>query len=648
MKIAASRTTVIVIVAYAVLTVILTHPALWLAATHQLSCCNDPWLFIWTIGWDVHALTTRPWAIFDANIFYPHPNTLAYSEHLIGSAVLVAPIVWLTGNTLLATNIAAISSAFLCALGAYVLGRRLGLSPGGAFLCGLVFGFAPPRLLRIYQLHQTTIQWIPFALAYLHGYFQSNRARDLRLAALFFSLQALTSGHGAAMLTLGGAIVIACHFASGTPLALVRRLRDVGVPGLLALVPSVLVYIPYWRARHDVGLVRELDNQPMSLSSWVSSPSHVDAYLVSLLPDWQWLQMEPDAYLFPGVLPLLIAAMALLVPAAARQTPAPSDKRWWKAGALLLTLLALAQVVIGVLVAIDGRVRWRIGDTLILRASDYRPWIYAVLFAAARAVMTRHVPFAPHRTLQRIWARIAPRQPRGIYFVVLVITTLIAMGAPYGLWPYIYNAPGLSFIRVPSRFALLGLLALGVLVGIGFERMTRRVAERARLGLTVALTILMSVEFAAVPLDVRPYPVEIPAIHKWLGEQPRPFTLATFPVPYTTHKAVSGRRMVIYMLYSMEHFQPIVHGYSGIEPPGYPELETTLAGFPDEASLSLLADLNVTYAAVHVDYYRDEGLVLLETGLERAVRDGWLRLVYQDGDRGRVYTIHHPASREAQ
>ena len=85
--------------------------------------------------------------------------------------------------------------------------RRLGLSQSAAILCGLIFGFAPPRFLRLDQFHLTTIQWVPFALAYLHGYFQSGAKRDLRLAAAFFSLQALTSGHGAAMLVVGMLLV---------------------------------------------------------------------------------------------------------------------------------------------------------------------------------------------------------------------------------------------------------------------------------------------------------------------------------------------------------------------------------------------------------------------------------------------------------
>src|SRR5262245_62008325 len=101
----------------------------------------DAHLFMWTLAWDTHAFVHQPLSIFDANIFYPNHDTLAYSENLIGSAFFAAPVLWLTGNYVLATNMVSLLACVLCGLGAYVLGRRLGLSGPAAFLCGLIFAF---------------------------------------------------------------------------------------------------------------------------------------------------------------------------------------------------------------------------------------------------------------------------------------------------------------------------------------------------------------------------------------------------------------------------------------------------------------------------------------------------------------------------
>lgn len=532
--------------AYAALTLVLTWPLALRATDHHLGGGVDPWLFIWTIGWDVHAFTHAPWNIFDANIFYPHANTLAYSEHLIGSAFIAAPVVWLTGNAVLGTNVAAAASVFLCALGGYFLGRRLGLSRAASFLCGLMFAFTPPRFGRIYQLHQTAIYFVPFALGCLYMYLREGRARDLKWAAALLSLQALTSGHGTALLILGAAMMIAHHVATGGALDLRRRLHDTGLAGLALLLPAVLMFVPYWRARRDVGLVRTLDDVGVTSSSWLASTSRVDQWLVSRLPEWPWLQAAPDAVLFPGVMVLLLAA-------------------------------------VGVIAARRSRIVWLALPTLL-------------------------------------------------------ITIWLTIGPPFGIWQWVYWVPGLSFIRVPSRFMLLGMLALAILAAVGFERLTARWSGRRRLVATSVAALLLVVEFASTPIDLRLQHIKPYAIDAWLDTLPKPFSIVEIPVPQSSLKPLVVRRHAEYMLHSMAHYQPMVQGYSGIEPPGFEALERTLMLFPDEASLDTLAAMQVTYAVVHMDYFPPELIEYARTGLERFEADGRLRLVHTEGD-GRVYEI---------
>ena len=145
--------------------------------------CPTRTCIIWTLAWDAHAFLHQPLHIFDANIYYPYANTLAYSENLIGSAFFAAPIIWLTGNIVLAMNLTALLTCVLCGT------RRLSCWRAGctsawrgAFICGLIFAFAPPRFVRMGQLHMTAVQWIPFSLAFLHTYFERGRRRDLLLA----------------------------------------------------------------------------------------------------------------------------------------------------------------------------------------------------------------------------------------------------------------------------------------------------------------------------------------------------------------------------------------------------------------------------------------------------------------------------------
>ena len=59
---------------------------------------NDGRWSIWVVSWVAHALTTDPSQLFRANIFYPHPNALAFSEGNIVEGVIGAPVWLLTKN----------------------------------------------------------------------------------------------------------------------------------------------------------------------------------------------------------------------------------------------------------------------------------------------------------------------------------------------------------------------------------------------------------------------------------------------------------------------------------------------------------------------------------------------------------------------
>ena len=297
---------------YLALTIVLAYPLSIHPGSTVLSATPDTDLFLWTLQWDVHALTHQPWAIFDANIYAPERNTLAYSENLLGSAPLAAPILWLTGNAVLAMNLIVLLASTLCGVGTYVLARRLGVGPLGATLSGLVFAFSPPRFLRLDQLHLATIQWVPFGLASLHAYWETGRQRDLRFAAGLFALQALTSGHGAVFLLVAMAVMIGWRLATGASRLSVGWIGDLGLGGALLLLPAVLIQLPYHAVQQAMGLRRSLEDWAVPWACFLASSTHVHVALLSLVPSWH-INDAAGPTLFPGVIPIVLAAAALIV-----------------------------------------------------------------------------------------------------------------------------------------------------------------------------------------------------------------------------------------------------------------------------------------------------------------------------------------------
>lgn len=552
--------------AYLAITFVFAYPFSWHLGSRLLSLDSDSRLVQWIVAWDIHAFTHQPWHIFDSNAFAPLKNTLAFAENLIGSALLAAPISWITGSFPLAMNVVTVASIPLSGLGTYLLARRLRVSEAGAILAGLIYAFSPPRFLRMEQFQLTTIEWIPFCLAYVHAYLDTGRKRDLRIALAFFSLQAITAGHGATFLTVAIVIVLAWRFALGEPLRVLDRIRDVGVTGALLIAPTILVFLPYRSAELNQGLTRNLDGWGTSPSSFFASPSIVDAAILTHLP--AWMREQPDAYLFPGWLPLL------------------------------LVLAGLVAFVIG---------RTAIGSS----------------------------------TSVGVWSAIRAQRTNGalLYAVIGLICFWFTLGAPFGIWPVVYKWPVLDFIRVPTRFVLLELLALAVLCGVALDRLTAGSGTRGRRVAALALSGLLLVEFKPMALEGLPYGDPFPAIDRWLKSAPKPFTVAELPMPDPDNVDAANGRNARFMLHSAAHFQKTVHGFSGLLPKPHEALYAAMFHFPDEHSIQLLLDFGVTYVVIHEDFTTDAQRAATTQSLTPFA--AWLTFVHEEAD-GRVYALHRP------
>ena len=84
---------------------------------------GDALLNEWILAWVAHQLPRAPARLFDANIFYPARDTLAYSEPLIVQGVMTLPIRVLGGSPVLAYNLVLIAGYALTAWAGYLLVR---------------------------------------------------------------------------------------------------------------------------------------------------------------------------------------------------------------------------------------------------------------------------------------------------------------------------------------------------------------------------------------------------------------------------------------------------------------------------------------------------------------------------------------------
>jgi len=396
------------------------------------------------LAWDTHALFTRPLDVFNANIFYPLHNTLAFSENLLGSVVVAAPVLWITSNPVLAMNAVSLASCVLCGLGAYVLARRVGLSASGAFVCGMIFAFSPARLFRFQQIFLTTVQWMPFSLAFLYSYFRSRRPADLRWAIAFFAAQALTSGHGAVFLLIAAATLVLFEIGTHirfTPAMLrsalresTRVVRDVGIPGLLLVAPAALVIPPYLAAQREIGLRRTIGTWTPMNENFLASPTHVHSWILThaiSIP----INERANAFLFPGYLPLVLGIVALV----------PITSQFRRATAMFALVVCIALwFCIGPPMSIWPWVYWLPGFNFIRVPSRFA--IVALLGLSVLAGIS----------FDRLAIRFWPQNRIAALIIVTILCTAEFAAIPLPVTPYRVEYPAIDrwLATQPKPFAI--------------------------------------------------------------------------------------------------------------------------------------------------------------------------------------------------
>ena len=299
--------------AVAGLFVALTIVATWPQARYfgsQATPHQDVYFNMWRLQWFAHAIVTSPTHLFDANIFYPQPRTLAYSDAMLVEGIVAAPLIWAGLRPVLVHNLMMLGAIAGSGLAMFALARYLTGSRGAAVLAGMVFAYAPYRFEHIMHMELQWAMWIPLAFLALHRTLDTGSWRYGIATGACLALQMLSSiYYGIFLATLLGLGAI-LFMVSDRKVPLTRALFPLAAGAVLAAALSAAYAIPYMRVHERVG-----DRPENEVAMFSARPS---SYLTAPPGNWLYGQTAgprngAERRLFPGVIPVFLAIVGLLL-----------------------------------------------------------------------------------------------------------------------------------------------------------------------------------------------------------------------------------------------------------------------------------------------------------------------------------------------
>ena len=303
----------VVIAGFVLVTALLTEPLIYRGASAGPINSGDGQLSLWNVAWVARALVRDPLHVYDANIFAPHPATLAYSEANLPAGALGLPAWWIWRNPYLAYNTSAFLSIVLAGLATFALVRSITSSRLAATVAAILFAFAPFVVVRYAHIQLLMTAGLPLTLLAQQRFADrpgAGRAVALALAIVLAGLGCGYYGIFAAITTGLGFIYYGVVRRSWRDVRYLALVALVAAVAAAAIVPFFLPYLGLMRQAEPFRTLADARQYSADWPSYLASTTHIDRALLGSIVSFDRARI-PERILFPGLVTCLLASAAL-------------------------------------------------------------------------------------------------------------------------------------------------------------------------------------------------------------------------------------------------------------------------------------------------------------------------------------------------
>jgi fumarate reductase subunit C len=617
----------LIFLGFLALTAIMTWP--WvLHLRDAVPDTGDPYATSYFLWWDFHQTFHAPLNLFEATILYPYHYTLAFGEFDYGVSLLFFPLFVLGFRPVTVFSIAAFLSFPFTAYGTFRLARTLSASTAIAWIAGLIIAFLPFRFHHLSHLHLIFAGWIPLLFEALVLFARKRTWPRAAWLGFAFLMNALTCTTWLILtvipLGISAVLLLTRNNAWRDRNFWLRSAATICLASLL-LLPFLL---PLRRVAAANGFTRspnEVQQYSARFINWLAAEERNKV--------WRGLGragVETEMVLFPGLLALLLALAAFLLPP--RQTKEQVEEEDVGYKRIVLGLLDSTAIISGIVALLTlgyAVFKLRLFGHVILKATGPARALNALIVTLLVRCLIAY-PRVLRRCLggDKNLSASFNSSGRSELFGHALVWIAIGFAGSFGLnfffhkflYDYVYVFRGM---RVATRWAMIAYVGLALLAGLGAQRFTDAVGRWwPRFGKAVVYAVIVVAilfELHAAPLAMIRGEINPDALTLDLKNRRMSGGIIELPI---------GDRDHVYMLRAADHGHPIVNGRYSFVPELQKEIQalTSTGPIPDRV-LDIFESIPVSYVTVHYSLLSSEDRVAIDSFLNRGVAMGRLRFI---------------------
>lgn len=447
----------LVVIVYTTITAAWTYPLLQKISVSMLGHGGDRYIYYWNYWWFGQAVMNSDFNLmFTPLLYYPMGTHLAFHSLTLFNG-LVANMLQFFFNPLETYNLIFFLTYPIAGLTTFMLGRDFGLSVRSSFVSGLVYAFWAGHWAHFEHMNQASIQYIPLYVLFLRRWLWSGDTTNYGLR------QRIVSS------ALAGIVWMINAFCNWYYAFYLFFLTIIFV---MQHVTHTVIFVRTGKGRSLYHFVLTCVAFSMGVCV-IIGPLYAPIISHLLQPGTVTsavLMNNASAFLETIFLPNVTHPVyGQLLDRVYQKLTIPSVVGFH--GCLFLGFGPMALGIIG-----------------FLTTRTKEKWLWLVVFV--------------------------------FFLVVSLGPTLIWMGRDLGITLpalYISKLPLMSFLRAPSRFIIVSMIALAIFAGQGSQYLLSRMGRRSGQVILVALCALILFDYVRFPTFMTP-PDQVPGTYKRIAD----------------------------------------------------------------------------------------------------------------------------------